>query len=140
MSRRIVLSRPDLELLRSILSAPSAASLRDRDHLVELREEMERAVIVEPGDLPADVVAIHARVQACDVDGDANLEYVLVPPSQADLGSGRLSVLAPLGTALLGYRVGDTVSWEMPGGLRHLRIQEVQQDPQANRPPPPLAA
>jgi regulator of nucleoside diphosphate kinase len=53
-------------------------------------------------------------------------ELTLVLPRESDAGTGRVSVLAPLGTALLGYRVGDEIEWLMPGGLRRLRIEEVR--------------
>jgi regulator of nucleoside diphosphate kinase len=56
----------------------------------------------------------------------AELERALIAEPEADLNAGRISVLAPLGTALLGYREGDEVEWQMPGGLRQLRIERVR--------------
>ena len=61
-----------------------------------------------------------------DLTGSSRREITLVYPHEAEAASGRISVLAPLGTALLGYREGDEVEWLMPGGMRRLRIESVR--------------
>jgi regulator of nucleoside diphosphate kinase len=55
----------------------------------------------------------------------------VVFPSEADSEQGKISILAPVGTALLGYRVGDTVEWKLPGGLRRLKIERILYQPEA---------
>ena len=133
-NRRIVLSRPDVERLRAILGACNE-SLRDRAHFVDLQDELERASVVGADEIAADVVTLQSEVRVRDIETDASCEYTLESPSQANLASGHISVLAPLGTALLGYREGDEVEWQMPGGLRRLRIEKVtQQMPTPQRP------
>lgn len=122
--RRIELSRADLHRLRSILDARQA-SLRDRGHLLDLQEEIDEARIVETDDIAADVVTMQSEVRVRDGATGVSRDYKLVAPAQADLAAGRLSVLAPLGTALLGYREGDEVEWQMPGGPRLVRIEKV---------------
>jgi regulator of nucleoside diphosphate kinase len=57
-------------------------------------------------------------------------EYELVYPADADMAHGRLSVLAPVGTAILGYRRGDVIEWPVPAGLRRLRVEEVLYQPE----------
>ena len=126
MDSRIVLSRHDLLRLRALMSSRHRASAADREHLLDLEGEMERATIVAPESLPSDVVAIESTVIVLDVESGAHNHYTLVLPADADIAEGRISVLAPLGTALLGCRVGDEVEWPMPGGLRRLRIEAVQ--------------
>lgn len=123
---RIVLIEPDVQRLRAILGSRSG-SLRDRAHLVDLYEELERARVVDAEEIAADVVTMQAEVCVRDSETGVSREYTLVSPTQADLASGRISVLAPLGTALLGYREGDEVEWQMPGGVRRLRIERVRQ-------------
>jgi regulator of nucleoside diphosphate kinase len=122
----IVITELDAAKLRGLLAAFSRVR-RDREHLDELALELERAVVVEPGELPRDVVTMHARVQVADLTTGERQELMLVFPGQADMGARRLSVLAPIGTALLGYREGDEVEWPTPGGLRRLRIEQVAQ-------------
>jgi regulator of nucleoside diphosphate kinase len=124
--RSIVLSEADAQLLRGLLAA-RAASSRDHEHLLELQAELERAVVCAASEVPADVVTMHAHVQLLDVASGERRQFVLVLPAEADVSSQRISVLAPLGTAVLGYRQGDEVEWVMPGGLRTLRIERVKQ-------------
>jgi regulator of nucleoside diphosphate kinase len=123
---RIVLSRPDAHRLRAILGA-RRGSLRDRAHLDDLYEEIERARIVDEDHIAPDVVTMGAGVRVRDRETDESIEYVVVAPVLADPAAGHISVLAPLGTALLGYREGDEVEWHMPGGMRRLRIEKVTQ-------------
>jgi regulator of nucleoside diphosphate kinase len=123
-NRPIVITRTDAARLRELL-ATRARAARDQDHLEELSEELERARIADPNEVPADVITIHTRIQVLDVVSGERSELMLVLPRESDAGAGRISVLAPLGTALLGYRAGDEVEWQMPGGLRRLRIERV---------------
>lgn len=90
-----------------------------------LAAELERAEVVPQEALPSDVVAMHSTVRLVDLDTDAEHVYTVVYPHEADVDRGRISVLAPIGTALLGYRSGDVVEWEVPGGRRRLRIDAV---------------
>jgi regulator of nucleoside diphosphate kinase len=121
-----VVTRSDAERLRAILGSRSG-SLRDREHRLELREELERARIVGAEEIPADVVTLQSEVRVRDSDTRISSDYTLVSPAQADVRLGHVSVLAPLGTALLGYREGDEVEWQMPGGVRRLQIERVRQ-------------
>jgi regulator of nucleoside diphosphate kinase len=117
------LSRDDYSKLRLLLAAAlysnSGAALR------KLRDELDRAAVVDPGSLPDDVVAMESTVQYEDLATGETEEYVLTYPELADVGRRRLSILAPIGTALIGCRVGDVVTWATPGGLRRLRVRRV---------------
>jgi regulator of nucleoside diphosphate kinase len=123
--RPIVITKSDAAKLRELLAARARAE-HDQDHLHELAAELERALIAEPGEAAKDVITMHTRVQVLDLKSGERRELVLVFPREADLSAGRISVLAPLGTALLGNREGDEVEWLMPGGLRQLRIERVR--------------
>jgi regulator of nucleoside diphosphate kinase len=125
-NRPIVITQTDAARLRELL-ATRAHAARDQDHLEELGEELERARIAESNEVPVDVITIHTRIQVLDLISGERRELTLVLPRESDAGAGRISVLAPLGIALLGYRVGDEVEWQMPGGLRRLRIERVLQ-------------
>jgi regulator of nucleoside diphosphate kinase len=123
---RIVVTKPDLERLRAVIGARSG-SQHDREHLVDLREELDQARIVEAEEISADVVTLRSKVRVRDSETGIPTDYTLVSPAHADVRSGYVSVLAPLGTALLGYREGDEVEWKMPGGVRRLQIERVRQ-------------
>ena len=126
MNNRIVLSRPDAQRLRAVLAAYRGSYL-DQEHLSDLHAEVEQARILDEAHMTADIVTIGSQVRVRDSGTGTSGEYVLVLPDQVELRAGHISVLAPLGTALLGYREGDNVEWQMPGGLRRLRIEKVRQ-------------
>jgi regulator of nucleoside diphosphate kinase len=123
---RIVVTRPDLERLRGILGSRNG-SPRDREHLLDLREELDQARIVGAEEVAPDVVTLQSEVRVRDSETGIPSDYTVVSPAHADVRSGHVSVLAPLGTALLGYREGDEVEWQMPGGVRRLQIERVRQ-------------
>lgn len=124
--RQIVISEPNARVLRSLLRARNGAT-HDQEHLDDLRVELERALVLDPSELAPSVITMHAAVQVLDLESGRRQELTLVSPHEADVSAGRISVLAPLGTALLGYRKGDVVERVMPGGLRRLLIEEVVQ-------------
>jgi len=120
----IVITESDAVKLRGLLAARTGGP-RYGNRSEDLAAELDRALIAEPGDALDGLVTMHARVQVLDVASGKRRELELVYPDEADLGAGRISVLAPLGTALLGCREGDEVEWEMPGGLKQMRIERV---------------
>jgi regulator of nucleoside diphosphate kinase len=128
--RQIVISEPNARVLRSLLRARNGAT-HDQEHLEDLRVELERALVLDPSQLSPSVVTMHAAVRVRDLESGRRQELTLVSPHEADVSAGRISVLAPLGTALLGYRQGDVVERVMPGGLRRLLIEDVAQSPVA---------
>ena len=125
MEGRIVMSRQDANRLRSLVAAERARG-HSREHLADLEHELDRARVVEGQLLPGDRVAVNSTVRVRDLDSDVAHSYTLVWPSQADAAKRQISVLAPMGTALLGCRAGDRVEWQMPGGLVRLLIEEVR--------------
>lgn len=124
---RIVLSRFDFERLERLLDKVGA-----RPDLDALREELERGEIVEPDRVPPNVVTMNSRVRFVDEDSGRENEVTLVFPGQADVESNRISVLAPVGSALLGLAVGHTIDWPLPSGrTRRLRVVEITYQPEA---------
>jgi regulator of nucleoside diphosphate kinase len=97
----------------------------------DLAREIERGTEVQPREIPPDVVTMNSTVRVTDVDSGTTHVYTIVFPADADYERGRISILAPLGTALLGFRVGDTVDWTVAGGTRRLRIDEIIYQPEA---------
>jgi regulator of nucleoside diphosphate kinase len=122
----IVVREIDARRLRGLLAARRDSTLRDEAHLDELESELERALLVSADAVPPNVVVMDSAVCVLDLANDERREFTLVYPAEADPRVGRISVLAPLGTALLGFREGDEVEWLMPGGLRRLRIEQVR--------------
>lgn len=100
-------------------------------HLEGLSEELDRAHIVAPKDIPPDVVTMNSRVRLSDTSKEEDLIYTLVFPRDADAEAGKISILAPIGTAILGYKVGDIIEWPVPLGIRKVKIEEVLYQPEA---------
>lgn len=125
--RPIIVSERDARQLRALLRYRSEALLRDQTHLSELKAELERAIVLRPEEIHGDVITMQSHVQVRDLANGERSHYQLVFPFEADVSARKISVLAPLGTALLGFREGDEVEWLMPGGNRSLHIERVRQ-------------
>lgn len=123
----IYISREDYSKLRLMLAASpySNANAARRN----LREELDRAAVVDPATFPADVVAMGSTVQYEDLGTGEVEEYTIVFPDRANIERRLISILAPIGTALIGCRVGDLVKWTTPGGIRQLKVRRVTQAP-----------
>jgi regulator of nucleoside diphosphate kinase len=129
--RPIVVTRPDLERLRLLIESVRTRRRWEEVHLLALADELESAEVVEPDRVPPDVVTMRSRVRVLDMVSGQAATYTISYPMEASLDDGRLSVLAPIGTALLGYREGDVVEWPVPGGVRVLKIEKLEHQPEA---------
>ena len=123
--RSIHVTNQDLLRLRRVIGSASRTSVLDREHLEVLPAELDRAVIIDDEDIPPDVIRMRTHVRVRDSTSQQTEDYTLVYPWEADVHLNLLSVLAPLGTALLGYREGDHIDWRLPGGVRELRVERI---------------
>jgi regulator of nucleoside diphosphate kinase len=124
----LIMSSADIARLEAILTAASqtfaAAEL--------LKEEICRAQIVPQTSVPPDVVTMNSRVHVRDNKTGRVNEVTLVYPREANPDTGHISVLAPLGSALLGLRVGQTIDWPLPGGrMKSVTVVEICYQPEA---------
>ena len=130
-STSIYITEPDYDRLSGLIDRTRERNGADREYLNKLEAELDRAEIVDPKDIPADVVTMRSKVRLKDlVSGESNT-YSLVFPTEADSAEGKISVLAPIGTAILGYRRGDTIEWPVPSGLRKLKVEAVLYQPES---------
>lgn len=98
-----------------------------------LREELIRANVVESEEIGADIVTMNSTVRFVDEQSDKQYELTLVYPDQAG-NPGTVSIFAPVGSALLGLSVGQTIEWQVPGGRQlRLRVDSVIDQPEAQR-------
>jgi len=77
------------------------------------------------------VITMNSRVCLQDLETGEDLVYTLAFPTDADLESGKISVLAPIGTAMIGYRVGDIIKWQVPAGTRKFKVKSMHYQPEA---------
>ncbi len=131
--KNIVISEPDYARLQNFIERSKECRQRDAEHLDALEQELERATIVKPGEIAHDVVTMNSRVRVRDLGDGREFLYQIVFPGNADVAKNRISVLAPIGTGLLGYSAGTTVEWRVPSGVRRLRILAVESQPEVDR-------
>ena len=131
---KIYITEFDLKRLKGLIKyAEERWDQRVVQYLEELDEELDRAEVVKPEKIPSDVITMNSTFHLSDLDSGEEVVYTLVFPAKADSVNGKISVLAPVGTAVLGYRVGDTVEWKVPGGLKRLKVREIIYQPEAAR-------
>ena len=98
-----------------------------KSHILKLQEELRNAIIVSEKEMPMDVVRLNSLVSVSTKDGAWNKTFELVLPSKGNILENKISLLLPMGTAVLGYAKGDLILWEFPGGLKELIVLEVLQ-------------
>ena len=124
----LTLSRLDVERLERLLETPAMAALPVAD---ALQEEMARADIVTPEAVPANVVTMNSTVLCREESSGQEHRLTLVYPSEADASSGKVSVLAPVGAALLGLSIGQSIDWPAPEGMLSLQVLGIPYQPEA---------
>lgn len=127
----IYITELDYNRLHGLIDRTRERNGVDKEYLNKLETELERAEVVDSKDISADVITMRSKVRLKDlVSGESNT-YSLVFPTEADFVEGKISVLAPIGTAILGYRLGDTIEWPVPSGLRRLKVEEILYQPES---------
>lgn len=128
MKPTILVSWLDMDRLDRLLDALPAAQSRARDALLD---ELGRARLAEPWEMPPDVVTMNSRVCFSFEGTEQPVTMTLTYPKDMHGGADQLSILTPVGTALLGLKVGDTMRWERPdGGLFDLTVHAIDYQPE----------
>lgn len=120
-NNNIYLSKEDHSVLNHLLQGLSAKI----DTVFRLRAELSRAIVLDADEVPDEAIGLNSRVEIEDLESGEREAYTLTLPAQADFDQGRLSVLTPIGAGLLGYEEGDEIEWPTPGGLRRIRVLQV---------------
>ena len=125
LKEQLILTKDDYTLLTSYLSGRGQKTSFDRKNVEGLKAELKKAKLVSADDLPGDVVRINSKVKIKTESPDKIMELTLVTPDKADIKNNQVSVMAPIGTALIGFRQGKKVKWQVPGGNTTFTILEV---------------
>ncbi len=129
---KIYIAEDDLRRLTRLLDNLEASQGQNIDSGIELlRHELGRAKVMSEDKIPGDVITMDSRFRIRDIDSGNEFVYTLAWPEEADVQENKISILAPVGTGLLGYRVGDTVEWPVPAGVRRFKVEEVLYQPEA---------
>ena len=129
--KTIHITELDRQRLIDLIMDAQSKGYRGSVYLEKLRGELARAEIVLPQEIPGDVITMNSKVALMDLDTQEEEIYTLVYPENANTTEGKVSVLAPIGTAMLGYRVNDVFEWEVPAGKRHLKVDKILYQPEA---------
>ena len=130
--RTIYITEFDLKRLQELIIEAKRVDRRGNEYLDSLEAELSRGKVVASTEVPPDVITMNSRVHLVDMDTLEEMVYTLVFPQDAEIAQSKISVLAPIGTAMLGYRVGDTFTWQVPDGVRRLQVKKVLYQPEAS--------
>lgn len=122
---KITITQEDYETLNAYLKGVKPAKAFDRKNAVLLQEELKKAILVKTNDLPSDVVRLNSKVKIKEGNKGNLIELTLVVPEKADIKQKKISVFAPIGTALIGFRKGEKVKWDVPAGRKTFTIIDV---------------
>jgi len=128
-TQAIYITSLDMQRLRNLFDNPDL--LQQKPYLQELEQEINRAVEVLPSEIPPDIITMNSTAQLIDLNTGEKMILTLVYPDHANISEGRISILAPVGTAILGSRVGETIEWEVPDGIRTLKVDRILYQPEA---------
>ncbi len=129
MSRRIIITQEDMRKLKKLVD-DEIDDVKNKPHVIELDTELKCAEIVDKDDLPYDVISMNSTVFMLldDIEETVTLVY----PQEADLSANNISILSPIGTAIIGYREGDVFEWTVPSGTTKIAIKKVLYQPEAD--------
>lgn len=121
----IYITEKDKSKLKKLISSTAGFRDQDKKTLQELKLELERAIVVDEELIDDNIIRMNSTVLLKDMQTRAKHMYKLVYPDEADMSDKKISILAPIGTALLGFQVGDIIEWNVPAGKRKLKVKGV---------------
>ena len=125
-SHSIIVSDADMDRLSRLVMALKHSLFRDQLQVEFLNQTLESAEVAASERIPRDIIRMNSRIQVLDLDTGKKELYRLVFPEQADMSTGLISVLAPVGIALLGHKEGEVIEARVPGGTRRLKVERVR--------------
>lgn len=121
----LIVRKDDYDTILSIVKNGQYAYGFDRHNVEELHSELKKAVLLEKDAFPRDVVRLNSSVRIQEDKTGKEMRFMVVTPDKANIREGKISVMAPIGTALIGFRQGQKVKWRVPAGSRVFTIMEV---------------
>jgi|SRR5690554_477791 len=131
MKRKIYVTQKDRDRLLKLYQGTIGFREKDQKTIKALIEELKRATVLNTDEIPPNVITMNTTVKIKDlIKGDTYI-YTIVYPEEANFEEKKISILAPIGTALIGYKEGDIVEWEVPAGKRKLKVEKIIYQPEA---------
>ncbi len=132
MSKKLIhITDNDMKRLKELIMVAREFGNEGEKHLKELEDELARGKVVKSQDIPDNIITMNSKIHLLDLDTQEEMIYRLVFPDNADAAEGKISILAPIGTAMLGYKTGDIIEWKVPGGITKLEVKEILYQPES---------
>ena len=129
--KEIIMNSLDTTRIRERIRQVKAGNAYSANDIERLIYELNRAKIMEPKQIPGDVITMHSIVKVKYIDNHKDFTLQLVYPEEANIKENKISIFAPIGIALLGYKKGDIISWRTPGGNVKIKIEDIIYQPEA---------
>ncbi|HTM94007.1 MAG TPA: nucleoside diphosphate kinase regulator [Flavisolibacter sp.] len=123
---RLVLAKQDYEIIMFYIRRGLPTITFNRQDAEELESELKRAKVVDQEELPDDVVRLNSKVTVKEENANKVMELTVVTPEKANIKQRLISIMSPIGTALIGFRKGQQVKWKVPSGKKTFTIMDVQ--------------
>ncbi len=131
MSRQIFITEKDKIKLQKLINEAKEFHPGNEIYLNNLEQELDRAHVVASEKIPHNVITMNSKVLLKDTDSGEEMIYTLVYPNEANLMEDKISVLAPVGTAIIGLREKDAINWKIPSGMVRLEVKKILYQPEA---------
>jgi regulator of nucleoside diphosphate kinase len=129
---KIILSKLDYTRIHDSIKLARMTRAIKETEAEKLLGELNAAQIVEPQDIPADVVTMNSIIKLYFLNTNKTVQFQLVYPDKANIKENKISILSPIATALIGYKAGDEIEWVVPSGLTKIKIEEIVYQPEAS--------
>lgn len=130
-AKQIYITDSDIRRLKDLVKVTREFKREEEKYLKELEGELDRAKIVKSEDVPEGVITMNSKILLKNLDSNEEFIYWLVFPPDSDPDQNKISILTPIGTALLGYHVGDIIEWDVPAGTARLEVKKILYQPEA---------
>ena len=130
--RKLYITELDKQRLDDLIEKAREFGTQKSKDLDALAAELERAEVVSQKEIPPDIITMNSQVSLRDLSTNETTTYTLVFPVESNVDENKISVLAPIGTAILGYAQGDIIEWQVPAGLRKLKVNEILYQPESS--------
>jgi len=132
MSKKLIyITNNDMKRLRELIRVAREFGNGGKKYLRDLENELDNGKVVDSRHVPQDVITMNSNVRLKDINTQKEMICWLVFPDDSNADQGKISILAPIGTALLGYKIGDIIEWKVPAGLAKFKVEEILYQPEA---------
>ena len=126
ITNRLVIAKDDYEIIMSYIKRGARTITFNRQDAEELEMELKKAKLVHKDELPEDIVRLNSTVTIKEEKENKIIELTVVTPERANIKRRLVSIMSPIGTALIGFRKGQQVKWKVPAGKKTFTIMDVQ--------------